>query len=352
MYRLKNRGYVRIGRLLININRKSMLLSIIIPIYKVEKFVHGTLESIYNQKFDEHEFEVICVNDGTPDNSLQIVYEFAINHENLHVINQENQGLSCARNAGLRIAKGDYIWFVDSDDKVAEGSIQQLKNIILKEPEIDFYGFDICKIQENSESKSIEQIVLRKKNKYLYDQCVNVNQLIHKVHIAPVQRFVFRKAFLDKYHLEFYPKILHEDMEFMVRAFFLAEKVMLMKYSPYYYLVRNSGSIMSEINMHSIYSKMTIIKSFQNFKRNHADGMQSKIYFNDNMYLLVLNILGSKIASPEYNDYIKKNSCLFRKIAFYGMLANFFYSDIRKVIKAFLVLISPSLYTSLRNRVF
>ena len=97
---------------------------------------------------------------------------------------------------------------------------------------------------------------------------------------------------------------------------------------------------------------MTIIKSFQDFKRNHTDRMQSKIYFNDNMYLLVLNILGSKISSKEYKDYIKKNSCLFRKIAFYGMLANLFYYDIRKVIKAFLVLISPSLCTSLRDRVF
>lgn len=329
-----------------------MFLSIIIPIYKVENYIRGTLESIYNQECAEDIFEVICINDGTPDGSMQIVGEFALKHANLHIINQENQGLSCARNAGLRIAKGDYIWFVDSDDQVADGSIKHLEKTISNEPDIDFFGFDICKVQEDSQIESVEYIVLREKDNFLYGQRVNVNQLIHKVHIAPVQRFVFRKAFLDKYHLEFYPKILHEDMEFMVRVFFLAEKVMLKNYSPYYYLVRKSGSIMSEINMRSIYSKMTIIKSFQDFKHNHTDRMQSKIYFNDNMYLLVLNILGSKIASKEYKDYIKKNSCLFRKIAFYGMLANLFYYDIRKVIKAFLVLISPSLCTSLRDRVF
>lgn len=329
-----------------------MLLSIIVPIYNVEKYIRGTLESIYYQKFAENNFEVICVNDGTPDNSMQIVNEFAVKHNNLHIINQENQGLSCARNAGLRIVKGDYVWFVDSDDRVAEQSLKQLERIIINEPDIDIFGFDIYKVQENSKTESIEQVVLRKKNNYLYSRCVNVNQLIHKTHIAPVQRFIFRKAFLDECHLEFYPKILHEDMEFMVRAFFLAEKVMLKNYSPYYYLVRNSGSIMSEINMRSIYSKMTIIKSFQDFKCNHTDRMLSKIYFNDNMYLLVLNILGSKIASTEYKDYIKKNSCSFRKMAFYGMLANFFYCDIKKVIKAFLVLISPSLYMSLRGRVF
>lgn len=103
-----------------------MFLSIIIPIYKVENYICGTLESIYNQECAEDIFEVICINDGTPDGSMQIVGEFALKHANLHIINQENQGLSCARNAGLRIAKGDYIWFVDSDDQVADGSIKHL----------------------------------------------------------------------------------------------------------------------------------------------------------------------------------------------------------------------------------
>lgn len=325
-----------------------MLLSIIIPIYKVEKYIRGTLESIYCQGCAEDKFEVICVNDGTPDNSMQIVNEFAVKHNNLHIINQENQGLSCARNAGLRIAKGDYVWFVDSDDRVAEQSLKQLGRIIVNEPDIDIFGFDIYKVQENSKTESIEQVVLRKKNNYLYSRGVNVNQLIHKIHIAPVQRFVFRKAFLDKFHLEFYPKILHEDKEFMVRAFFLARKVMLVNYSPYYYLVRHSGSIMSSINMRSIYSKMAIIDSFQKFKCKHTEGMQSKIYFNDNMYLQVLDILTVKIASPDYQELIKKNSSLFRKIAFNGLLANIYYGDMRKIIKAIIVLISPLLFEKMK----
>ena len=325
-----------------------MLLSIIIPIYKVEKYIRGTLESIYCQGCSEAKFEVICVNDGTPDKSMQIVNEYVSCHSNLRVVNQKNQGLSCARNAGLRVAQGDYVWFVDSDDKVAKRSLKQLERIIINNPNIDFFGFNICKVQEDSKIESIEHIVLRKKDKCLYGQCVNVNQLIHKTHVAPVQRFVFRKAFLDKCHLEFYPKILHEDKEFMVRAFFLAEKVMLINYSPYYYLVRNSGSIMSSIDVRSIYSKMTIIDSFQKFKYSHAGGVQSKIYFNDNIFLQVVDILTVKIASRQYQEMIKKSSCMFRKIAFYGLLANIYYCDIRKMIKAIIVLVSPSLYANVK----
>ena len=93
---------------------------------------------------------------------------------------------------------------------------------------------------------------------------------------------------------------------------------------------------------------MTIIDSFQNFKCNHAEGMQSKIYFNDNVYLQTLDILGMKMESVEYKEVIKKNSLLFRKIAFNGLLTNIYYGDMRKVIKAIIVLISPSLYANLK----
>ena len=89
-----------------------MKLSIVIPVYNVEDYIRGTLDSIYNQKVDEQCFEVIVVNDGTPDNSMKIVKEFAATHQNLTIINQENQGLSAARNAGIKVAKGVYIWVV------------------------------------------------------------------------------------------------------------------------------------------------------------------------------------------------------------------------------------------------
>ena len=92
-----------------------MILSIIIPVYKVEKYVRKTLESVFSENFSDNEVEVIVVNDGTPDRSMDIVNEF-VSHKSLRIINQENQGLSGARNTGIKAAKGKYVWFVDSDD--------------------------------------------------------------------------------------------------------------------------------------------------------------------------------------------------------------------------------------------
>lgn len=321
-----------------------MFLSIIIPIYKVEKYVRGTLESIYCQKFDEHDFEVICVNDGTPDNSMLIVDEFAIKHSNLHIVNQENQGLSCARNAGLRIAKGDYIWFVDSDDTIACGSLYSLKNYLFGNQIVEIWGFDIVRVQEFSREEIIERIILRNKDSNLYTKNVNHHKLIHKTHVAPVQRFVFKRDFLDHCNLTFHPGILHEDIEFMIRAFFLAKNVVMINYSPYRYLVRTSGSIMSSINIRSVYSRLEIINSLLSYKRENVTTFKERMYFNDNIFLQVLSILYLKqVQSSDYNKLIKENKSLFRKLACHGVMANLYYWDIRKVVKGLMVMINPIL---------
>ena len=156
-----------------------MYLSIIIPIYKVEKYIHYTLESVYNQDIDEKYFEVICVNDGTPDNSMDIVNEFKISHNNLYVINQTNQGLSEARNTGLKKAKGDYIWFVDSDDTLETGSISKIFQYISCDSNTEVWGFNIMRVQESSQKENIEHIILNNKNFNLYNFPLHKRKIIH-----------------------------------------------------------------------------------------------------------------------------------------------------------------------------
>ena len=322
-----------------------MLISIIIPVYRVEKYIRCTLQSIYCQKYDDQKFEVICVNDGTPDSSMNIVDEFVRQHDNLHVVNQINQGLSCARNAGLKIAKGDYIWFVDSDDTITMGSLSQLEVYLKKDDsQTDIWGFNITRIQELSGHEAVEKVILRIKDSHLYGKIINKNQLTHKVHIAPVQRFIFKRAFLDEYQLRFYPKILHEDKEFMVKAFFWAKRIILLDYSPYRYLVRVSGSIMSNINMKSVYSKLMIIKSFEKYQTQNSHSKKECIYFYDNAFILAIDLLEMEMQFPEYINMVNENASLFRSVALKGCIANIFYKDITKIIKSLLILISPKLY--------
>ena len=89
-------------------------VSVIVPVYNVEKYLKKCLDSLVNQTLKD--IEIICVNDGSTDNSLQILQEYANTHPNIVIVDQENQGVSLARNNGIKKAKGGYIGFVDPDD--------------------------------------------------------------------------------------------------------------------------------------------------------------------------------------------------------------------------------------------
>ena len=94
------------------------LISIIVPVYNVEKYLERCLDSILSQTFSD--FELILVNDGSTDHSLEICRSYAEKDERILLIDQENRGLSAARNAGIAVAKGEYLGFVDSDDYIAQ----------------------------------------------------------------------------------------------------------------------------------------------------------------------------------------------------------------------------------------
>lgn len=102
-------------------------LSFILPFYGVERYIGKCLDSIYHQDIPEDEYEVICINDCSPDNSEQIVLQYAQEHTNLKLIKHDvNKKLGAARNTGLRAAQGNYVWFIDTDDFIQENSLKHI----------------------------------------------------------------------------------------------------------------------------------------------------------------------------------------------------------------------------------
>ena len=115
-------------------------ISVIIPVYNVEKYLPECLESILSQVKNNAIYEIVLVNDGTPDNSMDIAYSIVGRYSNVKVVNQENQGLSVARNIGLEHATGDYIWFIDSDDWLTDDAISIVMKAISENPEIEVFA--------------------------------------------------------------------------------------------------------------------------------------------------------------------------------------------------------------------
>ena len=126
-------------------------LSIIVPVYNVENYIRNTLDSIFSQSFPRDEVEIIIVNDGTTDSSMSIVHEFANNYltYNFKILNQINQGLSAARNAGISSAVGDYLWFVDGDDRIRINSVARILELIESYNGSDVFLFKIAEYNED-----------------------------------------------------------------------------------------------------------------------------------------------------------------------------------------------------------
>lgn len=281
-----------------------MKLSIVIPVYNVEPFIRGTLDSIYKQGVDESLFEVIVVNDGTPDNSMAIVEMFADAHTNLAIINQKNQGLSAARNAGMKLALGDYVWFVDSDDTITDGSLLKIMCLLSEYSDIEIFCFDYNEIK-NKQIKNVISIFTKKSYSCYYNHCDSGYFYNRKLPIGLVQRFLFSHDFLIKFNLEFTSGIYHEDLDFLVRCYVRATKVLPLNYKIYNYNLRESGSITTTFNMKRFEDMLSIVRNFRKLSQNANNNNGVTIYENGIFSLCNELLLSSYSGQSEYRRFLK-----------------------------------------------
>lgn len=217
-----------------------MQLSIVIPVYNVERYIEKTLLSIYSQtNVQQEEFEVIVVNDGTPDNSMLVVERFADVYKNLLIINQENKGLSGARNMGLNAASGKYVWFVDSDDWIANNCLDYVLKLLSKGDD-NVYSFLMNEYDEDGillEEKRFKNSEITKMPSWEYLKDVNS--------YAPMQQYIVKTSFLKENKLFFVEGLVHEDMEFIPRLLLKSHSLTLVPVVNYCYLRRTTGNITS-----------------------------------------------------------------------------------------------------------
>ena len=205
-------------------------VSVIVPVYNVEKFLPQCLDSIIHQTYQN--LEIICVNDCSPDNSATILQKYAQKDKRIRIINREkNGGLSAARNTGLDIATGEYVYFIDSDDWIDADYIETMVKAIEKSNTDIVVNTNI----QNVENGNTSFFVWPGYSKILPDgeflsaqDAVNYSQVMICVHL-------YRKSFLDKYHLSFPEGYIHEDEYFQHISKIRCEKVFCFYGAAYYY---------------------------------------------------------------------------------------------------------------------
>ena len=220
------------------------MLSIIIPVYNSEKYLEECLISVVNQSLKD--FEIICINDGSTDNSLKILEKFAEQDSRIRIINQQNQGQGYARNAGLEAAAGDYVGFIDSDDYISP----------------DFY---------EKLYKYKDDIVLSTKRKYLIDgklktkdfKAKDKNSLIMKN--CNIYNKIYSKEFLLNNNIKFYGKTNPaEDNYFSVKAILKAESIKIINGGTYFYRVVEGSTIHKTFSRNG-FEILNIMKEIKNF---------------------------------------------------------------------------------------
>lgn len=187
-----------------------MELTIIIPVYQVEKYIRPCLESVFRQGLNDDSFEVIIVNDGTKDRSMEVIQDIIAQHKNITIINQENQGLSMARNNGIAIAKGQYILMPDSDDLLIENSVKPLLEKAL-ETKADMVVADFVEMNDEEIQQCDNSRTLQKNDKPAFLVKTVEELLAGRV---VVWKTIYRRHFITDNNISFYPGITFEDVPF------------------------------------------------------------------------------------------------------------------------------------------
>jgi len=213
------------------------IISIIVPIYNVEKELPRCLESLITQTFKD--IEIICVIDGSPDNSLRICEEYKTNEPRMVIISQENQGLSGARNTGLAYSKGKYIQFCDPDDYYVPDMCEKLYNAVISS-NADLAIASIRVLYDQIPVIAGDQEYYRVKNRGL----TVVNEYVIRNTDVSACNKIFKKSIIDTYSI-FFPQGLHyEDACFFYKYIFVSKTIYHIPEYLYVY-VRRDNSIMS-----------------------------------------------------------------------------------------------------------
>ena len=202
-------------------------ISIIVPVYNVEKYLSVCLDSLLSQTLTD--IEIICVNDGSTDGSLHILSEYAKHDSRIMLINKANEGAAAARNTGMIAAHGEYIGFVDSDDWVDKDYFEKLYHeAVVKNADIARAPYNYSYRDYEIEERNLKPVI---KEKYSNNENLDVND-----HSVVIWNAIYKKDFLKRNNIMFFDELpCANDISFTARTTFLSEKTVPVIGTNYHY---------------------------------------------------------------------------------------------------------------------
>ena len=232
-------------------NPTPCLLSVIIPVYNVQKYLKSCVDSVLCQNRLEDDVEILLIDDGSTDNSPVLCDEYAENHAQIRTFHKENGGLSDARNYGIQKAQGQYIVFLDSDDFWEQGYIDEIKDIVNATPDVDLIFGNYIQYYEKENKKIYAENFLTRADAAGKTGVEILLSILRREHqcISSACKNVYARRLLVDNQLYFKKGILCEDAFWSPNVYFRAQKCSVLQNSYYYYRKQRENSITNTYNL-------------------------------------------------------------------------------------------------------
>ena len=256
-------------------------LSIIVPVYNAEKWLHRCVDSLLNQDLPREDYEIILVDDGSNDGSSKICDEYLAAHPGLvRVIHQPNSGVSMARNAALDVAVGDYVMFVDADDYIERNCLHRIvEQAFSSDAEILFY---YNKITIGQDETIVNSMPFGINNEHI---CSGEYFILNNGNTGSIWRSLYSRKLIEKLNLRFYPNITHQDVLFNFQIMPFVERVAFCDALVYDYIYEGES--------------LTRTKSVEKIKYN---------IYNDFVVAAEIKNYISKLSSAKLRDFFEKHA--------------------------------------------
>lgn len=305
-------------------------ISIIVPIYKVESYLDRCINSLVTQTYDN--IEIILVDDGSPDKCPQKCDDWAARDSRIVVIHKENGGLSDARNAGIKRARGDYLLFVDSDDYIEPDSCEKFIGIANKTQADIVVGNAVHETSQGDVHMNRTNL----EEGHLYSNTEFIKLAIRaREWYAPAWFSLYKRTVYKENRLEYKKGLLHEDMEMLPRVFFAAQTVSFLNEEFYHYVDRDD-SIMGSSSKEK--NGQHIMEIYAGWKQLFDDTEDTEL--RNLLYGFLVKCYLRSVKELKMVDGIRVDGINKKFIFKYGL-------DAKEKFKAVLFDISPKLYTRL-----
>ena len=314
-------------------------VSVIVPIYNVEKYLEKCLDSLVNQTLKD--IEIILVNDGSTDNSGQIAKKYANKYKDKIIyLEKENGGLSDARNYGLEYAKGDYISFVDSDDYISKNLYSELVKYMEKDYDMIKFGILIVDLKNNKIIENKSQQFENKTGEEAFDILYKTDKMTE---IA--WGYLYKASFWKENNFKFTKDMYHEDFGLIPLVILKAKKVASTNILGYYYvqsdksITRNSDEkkkLKMSYDLLKFYDNM--IKEIENYDISKKSKENIKIYYT-NCILLEIKNISRKVEKQKYIKEIRKRK----------MIKNIKVRNFKQLVKRILLNFNIECYLKIQN---